>query len=62
MKYFAPVLAVSALALASAALGYQYCGDKSASDGTVIMAKTPLKSKGMVVAANPYATQAGVEI
>ncbi|MEP6343724.1 MAG: gamma-glutamyltransferase family protein [Maricaulaceae bacterium] len=66
MKYFAPILAVSAIALASMGLGYYYCKDKASvtktDNGTVTLAKTPVTSKGMVVAANPYATQAGVEI
>ena len=66
MKYFAPLLAVSVLALTSAGLAYHYCSDKAAKtktdDGIVTLAKTPVSSKGMVVTANPYATQAGVEV
>ena len=66
MKYFAPTLAVSVLALTSVGLGYHYCSNQAAKaetdDGTVTLAKTPVSSKGMVVAANPYATQAGVDI
>jgi len=77
MKYFALALSVSALALASVVLGAQYCKDDSAlsaapsaisqdiaglDNSPVIMNKTPPPQTAMVVAANPYATEAGVEI
>ena len=66
MKYLAPILSVSVMALASIGISTYYCKDKKtakpAESGAIIMAKTPVKAKGMVVAANPYATKAGVEI
>ena len=66
MKYFVPALAVSALALISVGLGYHYCKDKpsqpTSDNGVITLAKTPANAKGMVVTANPYATQAGVEV
>lgn len=66
MKYLAPILSVSVMALASIGISTYYCKDKKtakpAESGAIIMAKTPVKAKGMVVAANPYATKAGIEI
>jgi len=72
MKYLALALSVSALALVSVGVGYQYCKAEAQTvipqeiigltSAPVLMAKTPTPAKGMVVAANPYATQAGVEI
>ena len=68
MKKIALPLSVSRLALTAIGLGYHFCsgdGTKTASatdSATTIMAKTPAPSKGMVVAANPYATEAGVKI
>lgn len=72
MKYFTLALSVSAIALASIVLGYQVCKSSAEAtipkditgltDSPVIMAKTNVIGGGMVVAANPYATQAGVEV
>ena len=76
MKYLALALSVSALALVSVGLGYNYCKSGVAAsskitpasgiaglDGAAVrMAKTQAPATGMVVAANPYATQAGVDI
>lgn len=70
MKNIKLPLSVLIFALTSMGLGYKFCeksknvpNDITGIDGQkVVMAKTPVSSKGMVVAANPYATQAGVEI
>lgn len=63
-------LSVLIFAATSIGLGYKFCEKPDATPKDIlgvgqsktVMAKTPATAKGMVVAANPYATQAGVEI
>jgi len=65
MKKFALPLSVSIISLAVIGcdnVSLKDTAKTSAANNAVIMAKTPVHAKGMVAAANPYATQAGLEI